>query len=86
MTQNTSPLPGNFVQRSTGEGFVSLSKYSWIIKFNESAHDLMAKIELPFDPKALAEQGIQPANTYVGKLAEDKKTWVVTEAKRNVHM
>ncbi|KAM3428454.1 hypothetical protein MY4824_008828 [Beauveria thailandica] len=74
VTNNTSPLPGNFVTGSTGEGFVNLSKYSWVIKFNESANDLLAKIELPYDPEALAQQGIQVANTYVGALAADGKS------------
>ncbi len=86
VTNNTSPLPGNFVTGSTGEGFVNLSKYSWVIKFNESANDLIAKIELPYDPEALMQQGIQLANTYVGTLAADRKSWVVAETQRNVHM
>ncbi|KAM3453636.1 hypothetical protein MY3296_003667 [Beauveria thailandica] len=86
VTNNTSPLPGNFVTGSTGEGFVNLSKYSWVIKFNESTNDLLAKIELPYDPEALAQQGIQVANTYVGALAADGKSWVVSETQRNVHM
>lgn len=86
VTNNTSPLPGNFVTGSTGEGFVNLSKYSWVIKFNESANDLIAKIELPYDPEALVQQGIQLANTYVGTLAADQKSWIVSETQRNVHM
>ncbi|OAR00542.1 hypothetical protein LLEC1_00499, partial [Akanthomyces lecanii] len=86
VTNNTSPLPGNFVTGSTGEGFVNLSNYSWVIKFNESANDLIAKIELPYDPEALVRQGVQLANTYVGTLAPDQKSWVVSETQRNVHM
>ncbi|OAA74240.1 hypothetical protein ISF_01141 [Cordyceps fumosorosea ARSEF 2679] len=86
VTSNTSPLSGTFVQGSTGEGWVNLSKYSWIIKFNESARDLIAKIELPYDPVALAKEGVDPANTYVGTLAADKKSWIVSETQRNVHV
>lgn len=86
VTNNTSPLPGNFVTGSSGEGFINLSKYSWIIKFNESAKDLIAKIELPYDPDAVAQQGVQLANTYVGTLSHDKKSWIVSETQRNVHM
>ncbi|EGX94243.1 hypothetical protein CCM_02514 [Cordyceps militaris CM01] len=86
VTQNTSPLSGSFVSGSTGEGFINLSKYSWVIKFNESATDLIAKVELPYDPVALAKEGVEPANTYVGTLAADKKSWVVSEAQRNVHV
>ncbi|KAH8667839.1 hypothetical protein BGZ61DRAFT_364963 [Ilyonectria robusta] len=86
VTNNTSPLPGNFVTGSSGEGFINLSNYSWIIKFNETANDLIAKVELPYDPVSLAEQGIAVGNTYVGTLSADKKSWVVSESQRNVHV
>lgn len=85
VTNNTKPLEGHFVTGSSGEGFVNLSNYSWIIRFNETAKDLIAKIELPFDPVALKKQGIDAANTYVGTLAADKKSWIVSETQRNVH-
>lgn len=86
VTNNTSPLPGNFVQGSSGEGFTSLSKYSWIIKMNETAQDLIAKVELPYDPVALQQQGFDVSNTFVGKLAPDGKAWVISEQQRNVHV
>lgn len=86
VTNNTSPLPGNYVTGSTGEPFVSLSSYSWIVKMNETAKDLIAKIELPFDPVAIKQQGVNPSNTYVGTLAMDGRSWVVAEDQRNVHL
>lgn len=86
VTNNTSPLPGNFVTGSSGEGFISLSNYSWIIKFNETAQDLIAKIELPYDPSALKGRSVDVSNTYVGTLAKDKKSWIVSETQRNVHV
>lgn len=86
VTNNTSPLPGNFVKGSSGEGFTNLSKYSWIIKMNETAQDLIAKIELPYDPVALQQQGFDVSNTFVGKLAPDGKAWVISEQQRNVHV
>ncbi|KAI5460420.1 hypothetical protein BGZ63DRAFT_454703 [Mariannaea sp. PMI_226] len=79
VTTNMSPLPGIFVAGSSGEGFINLSNYSWVIKLNETANDLIAKIELPYDPSSLKELGIDMANTYVGTLAMDKKSWVVSE-------
>jgi len=84
--QNPSPLPGGFVSGSNGEPFVALSNYSWIIKLNESANDLIAKVELPYDPIALRQTGIDQGNTYVGVLASDKKSWIVSESQRNVHV
>jgi len=86
VANNTSPLPGNFVTGSSGEGFINLSNYSWVIRMNETAKDLIAKIELPYDPVALQQQGIDISNTYVGTLAADGKSWAVVEAQRNVHM
>ncbi|GJN78171.1 hypothetical protein PLIIFM63780_001664 [Purpureocillium lilacinum] len=86
VTNNTSPLPGTFVTGSSGEGFVSLSQYSWIVKFNETADDLIAKIELPYDPALLKMHGVDVSNTYVGTLARDRKSWVISESQRNVHV
>lgn len=86
VTNNTSPLPGNFVKGSSGEGFTSLSKYSWVIKMNETARDLIAKIELPYDPVALQQEGFDVSNTFVGQLAPDGKAWIISEAQRNVHV
>jgi hypothetical protein len=84
--KNTSPLSGTFVSGSTGEPFVALSNYSWVIKTNDTANDLIAKIELPHDPVTLQQIGINQGNTYVGMLAADGKSWTVSESQRNVHM
>ncbi|KAH7371912.1 hypothetical protein BKA64DRAFT_269344 [Cadophora sp. MPI-SDFR-AT-0126] len=83
--QNTSPLGAQFVTGTTGEPFVALSNYSYIIQMNETANDLIAKIEIPYEPEKLNAMGIQEANTYVATLASDKKSWVVAESTRNVH-
>ncbi|KAG7291190.1 hypothetical protein NEMBOFW57_001202 [Staphylotrichum longicolle] len=83
--QNTKPLPGHFVTGTFGGPFIALSNYSYVIKMNESANDLIAKIEIPYDPAALALLGVQEGNTYVGRLADDKMSWVIDEATRNVH-
>ncbi|KAF4633781.1 hypothetical protein G7Y89_g4330 [Cudoniella acicularis] len=52
---------------------------------NETANDLIAKIEVPCDPRMLNAMGIQEANTYVATLAPDKKSWIVDDSTRNVH-
>ncbi|KXH64544.1 hypothetical protein CSAL01_11323 [Colletotrichum salicis] len=83
--QNLMPLPGNFVTDTTGESFMALQNYSYVISLNESANDLIAKIEITYDRTALAAIGIQDSNTYVGTLAGDKKSWIVNDATRNVH-
>jgi hypothetical protein len=86
VTKNPRPLSGRFVSGSTGAPFEALSKYSYVVQMNETANDLIAKIELPYDPVALQKIGIDQSNTYVGTLAADKKSWVVSESQRNVHM
>ena len=63
--QNTSPLPTQFVTGNSGSSFVALSKYSYIITVNGTANDLIAKIEVPYDPTALQSIRVQEANTYV---------------------
>lgn len=86
VTQNLRPLPGKFVSGSTGETFMALSNYSYIIKTSDQAQDLIAKVELPYDPVTLAGIGIEPANTYVGRLNAGKTSWVIDESTRNVHV
>lgn len=85
VTQNVVPLPAQFVTGATGENFVSISNYSYVITFNETADDLIAKIEIPYDPALLQAMGIQEANTFVATLAPDKSSWVINEQTRNIH-
>lgn len=83
--QNMSPLPAQFMSGSNGEPFVALSNYSYILKMNETANDLIAKIEVPYDPVMLNAMGVQEANTYVARLSIDKKSWIIDDQDRNVH-
>lgn len=86
VTQNLRPLAGNFVSGSTGGTFMAMSNYSYIIKTSDQAQDLIAKVELPYDPVTLAGAGIEPANTYVGRLSADRTSWAIDETRRNVHV
>ncbi|KAL8412762.1 hypothetical protein RB596_009357 [Gaeumannomyces avenae] len=83
--QNTKPLAGHFVTGTTGSPFIALSNYSYIISMNETANDLIAKIEIPYDLDTLNRLGVQEGNTFVGTLAADRMSWVVNEGMRNVH-
>ncbi|PSR75449.1 hypothetical protein BD289DRAFT_191008 [Coniella lustricola] len=85
VAQNPAPLAGHFVTGSSGEAFVALMNYSYIIEMNETAEDLIAKIEIPYTLDMLQKAGVQEGNTYVGTLAADKMSWVVKENTRNVH-
>ncbi|KAH8693412.1 hypothetical protein GQ44DRAFT_792334 [Phaeosphaeriaceae sp. PMI808] len=84
--KNTTPLPPQFVTGASGEPFIALSDYSYIIKMNETAKDLVAKIEIPHDPVKVRSTGVDVANTYVAKLAPDGLSWKVSELQRNVHV
>lgn len=87
VTQKYSSLPGNFVTGSTGEGFIALSEYSYLVKVNETANDLIAaKVEVPFNSTKVKEMGIDISNLFAGKMSHDKKSWVVVESQRNVHV
>jgi hypothetical protein len=85
VNQNLQPLGGQFVTGSSGEAFVALKAYSYVIKTSDNAMDLIAKIEIPYDLDMLNQMGLQESNTYVGKLADDKMSWTVNETMRNVH-
>lgn len=52
---------------------------------NETANDLIAKIEIPYDPEQLKKVGVQDANTYAATLASDKMSWLIDDSTRNVH-
>jgi hypothetical protein len=52
--------------------FVNPGEYSYIIQMNETVNDLIAKIEIPYNPEQLNKIGVQEANTYVATLAPDK--------------
>lgn len=83
---NTSPLAGSFVTGSSGEGFINLSNYSWVVEVSNKDRDMIAKVELPWDPVALQQQNVDRANTFVGRLSRDGRSWWVSEDQRNVHM
>lgn len=83
--QNNSPLGAQFITGTSGGPFVALSNYSYMIQMNETANDLIAKIEVPYNPVMLSMMGVPEANTYVATLSADKKSWVINDATRNVH-
>ncbi|CZS99040.1 uncharacterized protein RAG0_07538 [Rhynchosporium agropyri] len=85
VTQNKAPLAALYMTGATGGPFVAVSNYSYIIKMNETANDLIAKIEVPYNPVTLHQQDLLEANTYVATMAADRKSWTVDDSMRNVH-
>jgi hypothetical protein len=82
---NNNPMTGRFVTGTTGQQFVGLLGYSYVIQSNTNASDLIARIEMPYDPTKLALVGIDPSNTFIGKMASDGKSWQVVNSARNVN-
>jgi hypothetical protein len=85
VAMNNNPMTGRFVTGTTGQQFVGLLGYSYVIQSNTNASDLIARIEMPYDPTKLALVGIDPSNTFIGKMASDGKSWQVVNSARNVN-
>ncbi|KAF1999521.1 hypothetical protein P154DRAFT_576973 [Amniculicola lignicola CBS 123094] len=86
VTKNNVPLDAQFVTGSSGAPFMALSPYSYILKTNDSASNLIAAVSLPYNTSTIKQAGVDPANTYVGKLASDGLSWVVTEMDRSINV
>jgi hypothetical protein len=87
ITKKSPPsAPATSVQGSTGEPWVALYNYSWVITVNDTVFDLVgAKFEALYDPVQLASVGITDDNTYVGQLSSDGKSWIIDDGGRNVY-
>jgi hypothetical protein len=85
-TKQPPSAPATSVQGSTGEPWVAVLDYSWVITLNETANDLVgAKVEAPYDLARLRAMGLTDDNTYVGRLSADGKSWIVDDTTRNIH-
>ncbi|KAJ3144320.1 hypothetical protein HDU89_008578 [Geranomyces variabilis] len=87
VTQNKSPsAPGTLVTGAPGGPWLAVLPYSYVLKLNElDVTDLVAKVELPYDPVALAKMGLTEDNTFVGVFSPTTGGWVIDETQRNVH-
>lgn len=85
--QNLAPLPAQFITGSAGDAavpFIALSPSSYVVSTSEHAGDLIAQIAIPYSPADILAKGVQAANTYVAVLAEDKRSWVISDSTRNI--
>lgn len=85
VTQNAEPLQAKFISGTDGQNFVSLSNYSYVVRTNDSANDMIAKIEIPYRPAMLSTMNIPQANTFVATLSPNGRSWVIDDSTRNVH-
>jgi hypothetical protein len=85
VNQNQAPLPGNQVTGSTGNPFMQLSTSSLFIQTNGATDLVGAQIELAMNTNMLQSNNINMDNTYVAKLAPDRRSWMVMETIRSVN-
>jgi hypothetical protein len=85
VNQNQAPLPGNQVTGSTGNPFTQLSTNSLIIQTNGGTDLVGAQIELPLNTQAMQQNRINPDNTFVAKLAPDRRSWMIMETIKSVN-
>jgi pyruvate/2-oxoacid:ferredoxin oxidoreductase beta subunit len=78
-------MAGTFVSGTTGGQFRGLTGYSYVIKTNQVADDMIARVEIPYDPLRLTDLTIDPANTFVARMAADNKSWVVEDSAQNIN-
>jgi hypothetical protein len=86
VNQNQAPLPGNQVTGSTGNPFMQLSQNSLIVQTNGGTDLVGAQIELPLRSQTMQQNNISPDNTFVAKLAPDRRSWMIMETIKSVNM
>jgi hypothetical protein len=86
VAQNMSPMPVQYISGVSGSNYRALSSYSYQIQTNGPAVDLIAALEIPYDPVKLLAFGVDPSNAFVGKLSADNQSWVIVESQNAVDM
>lgn len=79
-------MTGLFTTGTNGGRYRAVSGASYVLKTNEPADDVVARVEIPWDPERLSRVGVDPANTFVGKLSTNNQSWDIMHAKSEVNM
>ena len=79
-----NPMTGRFTSGTTGGAYRGLSGYSYLLQTNDIGNDVIARVQLPWDPSTLTQLGVDPSNTFVGKLAADNQSWIIQDEKLDV--
>src|SRR5689334_1318124 len=85
VNQNQAPLPGNQVTGSTGNPFMMLSSTSLVIQTNGGTDLVGAQIELAMNNQIMQQNNINPDNTFVAKLAPDRRSWMIMDGIKSVN-
>jgi hypothetical protein len=85
VNQNQAPLPGNQVTGSTGNPFMQLSQNSLIVQTNGATDLVGAQIELSMNTQTMQQNNISPDNTFVAKLAPDRRSWMIMDTIKSVN-
>jgi hypothetical protein len=86
VNQNQAPLPGNQVTGSTGNPFMQLSQNSLIVQTNGGTDLVGAQIELSMNNQMMQQNNISPDNTFVAKLAPDRRSWMIMDTIKSVNV
>ncbi|KAF1990367.1 hypothetical protein K402DRAFT_417811 [Aulographum hederae CBS 113979] len=86
VNQNSQPLPGNQVTGSTGQPFVALAQQSLIVETNGATDLVGGQMELAMNQQMMQQMNVNPDNAFVGKLAQDRRTWTIMENIRSVNI
>ncbi|QDS73110.1 hypothetical protein FKW77_000897 [Venturia effusa] len=85
VNQNQAPLPGNQVTGSTGNPFMMLSTSSLVIQTNGGTDLVGAQIEIAMNTQMMQQNNINPDNTFVAKLAPDRRSWMIMDGIKSVN-
>jgi hypothetical protein len=80
-----APMTGRFVTGTTGGSYRGLTAYSYMLKTNDESNDVIAKVEIPYDPSRLTQFGVDSSNTFVGRMAVDNRSWVLEDQTLDVN-
>lgn len=73
------PMTGRFVTGTNGGSYRGLTAYSYMLKTNDISDDVVAKVEIPYDPSRLSQFGVDSSNAFVGRMARDNHSWVLED-------
>jgi hypothetical protein len=85
VNQNLAPLPANQVTGTTGNPFVQMSPNSLVIQTNGGNDLVGAQIEMAINSNVLQQNQVSMENTFVAKLAPDRRSWMVMETIKSVN-
>lgn len=86
VVKNNTPLPVQYISGTTGGNYRALTPYSYVVQTGSQAVDLIAELDIAYDPVKLLAFNVDPSNAFVVKLATDNSSWVNVPSRTTVDM